>query len=54
MMQFLKIFFKTDEGAEVIDLMLIHQVISLFLNNELRFSIHNFFVINEILIVIHI
>ena len=53
-MQFLKIFFKTDEGAEVIDLMLTHQVVSLFPNNELRFSICDFFMINEISVMIHV
>ena len=53
MMQFLKIFFKTDESAEAIDLMLIHQIVSFFLNNELRLSIHNFLIINKILIVIY-
>ena len=54
MMQFLKIFFKTDESAEIIDLMLIYQIVSLFPNNESRLSIHNFFIINKILIVIYV
>ena len=53
MMQLLKIFFKTDENAEVIDSMLIYQIVSLFLNSESRFSIHNFFIIDEILIMIY-
>ena len=54
MMQLLKIFFKTDKGAETIDLMLIHQIVSFFLNNESKLSICDFFVINEVLIVIYI
>ena len=53
-MQFLKIFFKTDENAEIIDLMLTHQIVSLFFNSELRLSICNFFMIDEILIVVHV
>ena len=54
MMQFLKIYFKTDKDAETIDLILIYQIVSLFLNNESRLSIHNFFIIDEVLIVIHV
>ena len=54
MIQLLKIFFKTDEGAEVIDLMLTHQIVSFFLNNELRLSICDFFVINEVSVVIYV
>ena len=54
MMQLLKIFFKTDEDAEIIDLMLIHQIVSLFLNSESRFNIYDFFIINKVLIVIYV
>ena len=54
MMQLLKIFFKTDEDAKVIDLILTHQIVNLFLNNELRLSIHNFLIVGEILIMIHV
>ena len=53
-MQFLKIFFKTDEDTKAIDLMLTHQVVSLFPNNESRFGIHNFLIIGGILIVVHV
>ena len=53
-MQFLKIFFKTDESAEIINLMLIYQIMSLFLNNESRLSIHDFFIIDDVLIVIYV
>ena len=51
--QFLKIFFKINENAEIINLMLIYQVVSLFFNNKLRFSICDFFMIDEVSIVIH-
>ena len=54
MTQFLKIFFKTDKGAEIINLMLIHQIVSLFSNNELKLDIYNFFMIDKILIVIYV
>ena len=54
MMQLLKIFFKTNEGAEIINLMLIYQIVSFFPNNELRLSIYNFLIINKVLIVIHV
>ena len=54
MIQFLKISFKTNEGAEVIDLMLIYQVVSFFPNNESKLSICDFLIINEILIMIHV
>ena len=54
MMQLLKIFFKTDKSAEVINLMLIYQIVSLFLNNELKLSIYDFFIIDKILIMIYV
>ena len=54
MIQLLKIFFKTDENAKVIDLMLTHQIMSLFFNNELRFGICDFFMIDRISIMIHV
>ena len=53
-MQLLKIFFKTDKNAEVINSMLIYQVVSLFPNNELRLSICDFFIINGVSIVIYV
>ena len=52
-MQLLKIFFKTDKNAEVIDLILTHQIMSFFLNNELRLDICDFLIIDEILIMIY-
>ena len=52
--QLLKIFFKTDKSAEVINLILIYQIVSLFLNNESKLSIYDFFIINEVLIVIYV
>ena len=54
MMQFLKISFKTDKGAEAINLMLIHQIVSFFPNNKLRLDICDFLMIDEILIVIYV
>ena len=54
MMQLLKISFKTDEGAEVINSMLAHQVVSLFPNNELRLGIRDFLIIGGVLIVVHV
>ena len=54
MMQLLKIFFKIDENAEIIDSILTHQIVSLFPNNELRFDIYDFLIIDEVSIVIHI
>ena len=53
-MQLLKIFFKIDESAEAIDLMLTHQIVSFFLNNKLRLNIHNFLMIGEVSIMIHV
>ena len=54
MMQLLKIFFKIDESAEIIDLILTDQIVSLFFNNESRFSICDFFIIDEVLIMIYV
>ena len=53
-MQLLKISFKTDESAEAIDLMLVHQVVSLFPNNKSRLSIHNFLIVDGVSIMIHV
>ena len=53
-MQFLKIFFKTDEDVEVINLILIHKIVSFFFNNESKLSIHNFLIIDEVLIMIYV
>ena len=53
-MQLLKIFFKINESAEIINLMLTHQIVSFFLNSELKFSIYDFFVIDRISVVVHV